>query len=310
MFDPRLRGGCTLCRRKDEAPTGHAFSWLRVAGVVATLLIGFGSLWKYTPLASWVEARATLAREPGPAPAATGAMDAALWERALQFFEPFEFGTREAQTVTGLGVTSYVPRDNLFAAEGRVSGRRPNRSEVLDGLRRLDAALLRYPKRFVRAAGFERLIWLCDVVKDGAAVGALAMPPAKSVVLDPNRFNAGIFHHEMFHMVDYRLYGDAKSQPGWDALNPAGSSYMGLVEYARYLTRGPSAEFGSSVFLTDYARASAQEDRAETFRVLMEEPARAAQARASSAVIDAKARYVVTAVDRLAEGSSVGLGLR
>lgn len=272
----------------------------------------FGAVWRYTSLSHWLEAevRAALGISANHAVDMPGEFDPALWEQALRYWEPFEFDSREAPRVVDLQVATYVPRDNLASIEGRVTGRRPNRDEVVDALHQLDSVLLRYPQRFLRTTGFERLVFLCDIVKDGSPVRGFAMPPAKTLVLDPTAFVPGIFHHELFHMIDYRLNGYPGDQPAWNVLNPAAATYIGMAAYAAKLRAGSGLGHSDPHFITDYARATATEDRAETFRVLMSEPALADERRMKSAAIDAKARYVLAALDRLEVGSSVALGLR
>jgi hypothetical protein len=169
---------------------------------------------------------------------------------------------------------------------------------------------LRYPERFLRASGLERVVWLCEIVKDGAKVRGFALPAARVLVLDPRALSAPIFDHELFHLADYRLHGPSAQQPAWDALNPPGSGYIGLPEYAKELSVGGGRGQLHPHFITDYARAAAEEDRAETFRVLIGERELAQQRRAASPVIDAKARYIINALDELADGSSVALALR
>src|SRR4029077_2351478 len=117
-----------------------------------------------------------------------------------------------------------------------------------------------------------------------------------------------IFDHEMFHLVDYRLHGAAQRQPAWDALNPATVSYVGIERYSKDPRAHEASGSIAAHFVSRYAQASAIEDRAETFRVLMSDPKLAAKQRASDSVIDAKARYIIDALDQLATGSSVALG--
>jgi hypothetical protein len=293
----------------SESP---AFSWLRVISVVALVVSAVFFAWKHTGLPKWAErkARAALGLETKPTATASGAFDPRLWEQALRYWEAFEVDETDAVQVRVLGITSYVPRDNLASIEGRVAGRRPNRHEVLDGQRQLNAVLLRYPERFLHETGFQRLVWLCEIVKDGAPVRGFAIPPAKTLVLDPTHFEPDIFHHEIFHMVDYRLHGDSEEQQAWEALNPPHAAYIGLAAYAEDLRRGQGLGHSNPYFITDYARAAPTEDRAETFRVLMNEPALAKERRAGSSVIDTKAQYILRAVDELASGSSVALSLQ
>ena len=279
---------------------------------IVVVACAFSFAWKHTGLSAWAErkARAALGRETQGAGAEPDELDAQLWEQALRYWESFEVDDPDVAQVRALGIMSYVPLDNLASIEGRVTGRRPSRDEVLDGLRQLNAVLMRYPTRFLRETGFERLVWLCDVTKDGARVDGFAMPAAKALVLDPLRFDPNIFHHEIFHMVDYRLHGDLTNQPAWDGLNPPNAAYIGSAAYADELRRGQGLGHSSPYFITDYARATSAEDRAETFRVLMNEPVLANERKAESSVIAAKAQYILHALDELAGGSSVALSLR
>jgi hypothetical protein len=270
--------------------------------------------WKYTSLAHWaVDVSGTAMGLEKPHPLEMGGeYSPQLWERARKYWEPFELDMPEAAHVRELGIASYVPRDNLTSIEGRVSGRRPTRSEVEDGLQRLDAVLLRYPRRFLMATGFERLVWLCQIVRDGAPARAVALAPGKAVVLDPTGFDPGVFDHEMYHLVDYRLHGYPGDSAAWNALNPANdrAAYIGVAAYAEQLRKGAAMDHDNPFFVSAYASATPAEDRAEVFRVLMRDPKSAKQRRAGSAVIDAKSRYVIDSLDQLASGSSVGLGLR
>lgn len=288
---------------------------MRVVVALAVVLGAFGLCWKYTALSGWAVdfSRAALGLETRRPVDVPGEYAPQLWERARRYWEPFELDVSEAKRLRALGIASYVPRDNLTTIEGSVSGRRPSRSEVEDGLQQLDVALLRYPERFLTATGFERVVWLCQIVRDGAPVRAVALPPAKALVLDPTGFEPGIFHHEMYHLVDYRLHGYPGDQPAWDARNPTGdvrAAYIGVAAYAQVLRQGGGLGHANPFFMTDYAGTTPMEDRAEVFRVLVSDPTLAQERRASSAVIDAKARYVLDSLDRLASGSSVGLGLR
>lgn len=290
----------------------HGLSWQRVAAAVLGVIAALALLFNNPKFSGWVvrATRSALGMDKAARGSLEARFDSNIWEQSLRYWEPFQYDSREAPRVAVLGLSSYVPRDNLASIEGRVQGRRPNRSEVLDGLHALDTVLLRYPERFTHAAGFDRLVWLCDIVKDGAPVSGFALPPARALVMDPTRIDLNIFHHEMFHMVDYQLHGFPDDQPAWDGLNPAGAQYIGLDAYAAELRRGAGLGHADPYFITDYARANAREDRAETFRVCMSDSSLAAQRRANSQVIDAKARYIIAAVDALADGSSIALGLR
>ncbi|HKU39634.1 MAG TPA: hypothetical protein VJR89_15850, partial [Polyangiales bacterium] len=199
-----------------------SLSWQRVLAAVLGVVALVAGLWNYPPFADWAvrSARAALGRQESTAVDNAHELDAQLWERTLQYWEPFQYDAREAARVAALGIASYVPRDNLASIDGRVTGRRPDRSDVLDGLHALDTVLLRYPDRFTRATGFERVVWLCDIVKDGAPVRGVALPPARLLVMDPTAFDLNVFHREMFHMVDYELHGDPGDQPEWKALHP------------------------------------------------------------------------------------------
>jgi hypothetical protein len=302
-FDPRRSQGCARCQAPNAAAN---VSWLRIALVTLALLGLAAWSWQHTSLAErardWARGRSVATRAPE---LAANQIDAALWARALQHWEAFESDPHDSPRLRELGIDVYAPRDNLANIEARVSGRRPSRSEASDVLRQLDRVLLRYPERIVHAAQLAHVVVLCAMVKDGAKAAAFVLPALGTLLVDACNFQPEIVHHEFFHLVDYRLHG-GDAQPAWDALNPPGTRYAGLEAYAK-----DPREHGAPPqhFVSRYAQAAAEEDRAETFRVLMGDPQLAAAKRAADPVIDAKARYLIAALDALAEGSSVALGL-
>jgi hypothetical protein len=303
LYDPRSSRGCVRCGAGSAAPRLRA-SALRVALALCAILGALLLAWQTTPLAAYLR---SWARGPAASAASAGELDPALWSAALQYWEPFAFDEQDAARMRAVGIDVYVPRDNLADILGRVTGRRPNRSDVSALLRALNSVLLRYPERFLHETRLAHCVLLCDLVKDGARTSAFVIPPVQTVVIDACGFSPDIFHHELFHLVDYRLHGTAE-QPAWSALDPNGAHYIGAARYAQLSLA--QLESAPAHFVSAYAQVSPTEDRAETFREWMSDPKRMQQSAAADSVIAAKARYILAELDQLASGSSIALGLR
>jgi hypothetical protein len=87
--------------------------------------------------------------------------------------------------------------------------------------------------------------------------------------MDRPRYLAAVFHHEFFHLVDYRDDGVVYKDDAWAALNPSGFKYG---------TGGKNAQNDKSTtaftdthpgFLTHYGTTGVEEDKAELFAHLI-----------------------------------------
>jgi len=109
-----------------------------------------------------------------------------------------------------------------------------------------------------------------------------------SLIDDPDEVRRS-FHHEVFHLIDYRDDGVVTRDPAWEALNPPGFKYAGggraaLADPA--MTTDPTDKVPG--FVTGYSTSAVEEDKAELFAFLVVHPAYMAKRAATDPVIRAK----------------------
>lgn len=143
----------------------------------------------------------------------------------------------------------------------------------------LAAELGRYPIEYVRAVGLKKIV-LCTILTfDGQRRSAIPDFETDTLYLDvsPKRrsreYLRRVFHHEFFHLVDYRDDGKVYEDEAWAALNR---------EDFQYGKGGKTVQNDSTVsaitdkfpgFLNRYSTAGVEEDKAEIYAYLMVQPA-------------------------------------
>jgi hypothetical protein len=133
-----------------------------------------------------------------------------------------------------------------------------------------------YPLSFLASVGVKRFV-MCEELKYNGqrrrdvpdlASGTLYIDVGDRAV----RRKRHSFHHELWHMVDYHLLGNAfeNHDAEWEECNPPGFSYgtggkhMRTDSSSSQLSSSPSAEF-----LNRYSTSSIAEDKAEVWACLM-----------------------------------------
>jgi len=79
-------------------------------------------------------------------------------------------------------------------------------------------------------------------------------------------YPAHVLHHELFHFIDLKDDGKLYTDDRWAAINPAGFRYKGGGARVRWQSRTLKPTPG---FVSFYAMASVEEDKAETFAYMM-----------------------------------------
>lgn len=157
-----------------------------------------------------------------------------------------------------------------------------------------------YPHAFLEAAGIGRVV-LCESLSYNGqrrrdvpdlASGTLYIDVGDRAV----RRKRHSFHHEFWHMVDYRLLGsrfESAHDAEWAQHNPEGFAYGEGGKHMR-LDGGSSqlASAPSDAFLNRYSTASVAEDRAEVWAALMcySHVLHSASLRAKAELLKARAR--------------------
>ncbi len=151
-----------------------------------------------------------------------------------------------------------------------------------------------YPPALVKNTRLKRVVLCRDLAFSGQLRAAVPDFENDTLFLDVlrgaavRRYVRGVIHHEFFHIVDVRddgvLYGD----DSWKALNPKGF---------RYGSGGAAAQGNSAAslltdllpgFLTPYAATGVEEDKAELFSWMLNDPAIVAGRAEKDMVVAAK----------------------
>src|SRR5690606_19670716 len=120
----------------------------------------------------------------------------------------------------------------------------------------------------------QRIVLCEDLREDVRAIPSL--PNYRhTLLLDvgaPPGFLRRLIHHESFHFVDLADDGTVQRDPTWEALNPPGFVYG----HGGRSMRDPAASEPDPAltgFVTRYAQAALEEDKAEVFAFMMTAPA-------------------------------------
>ncbi len=326
IYDPRLRGGCVLCRREARSapPTGRARTRAFVPALLAlTLLAALGLTYamrqepRAPVLAPALPASATAEKPREPALGALHPLVPSMWAEVVVDFVVADAKQAGVQALLVRGIDVYVPRAAVLDIEqGKLTGVRPSADDVHLATVQVSASLARYSATFLERAGFRHLVLISKLKHKGVEPGAFAMTPAGAMIANPSALTSDdSVQHEFFHFVDYRLHGFPAQSEEWLRHNPAGARYgQGGREMAAR-NRGATRALLQPLrdvpgFVTRYAQADATEDRAEVFALLVAHPQTAAELASADPFIAAKMQFMLTLLDRIEPGSASALGLR
>jgi hypothetical protein len=172
----------------------------------------------------------------------------------------------------------------IFLAEERKSleGINPGADAVEAALPGLRQALAKYPREVPHAAGLSRIILGTKLKASGVHIGGYSNPPSRSLILEiddagQQPFKSITMHHEIFHLIDRAILGQfAKQDLGWARLNGPGFKGYQSGDGWKWMANqqpGKGKPPPESGFVSPYSMSSIQEDKAEVFAHLMEDPA-------------------------------------
>jgi len=133
-----------------------------------------------------------------------------------------------------------------------------------------------YPKRFFDRVGIKRFVMCEDLKYNGQRRRDVPDLSSGTLYIDVGdravRRKRHSFHHELWHMVDYHLLGNAfeSHDAEWCEHNPRGFNYGNGGKFMR--TDSSSSQLSSSPspeFLNRYSTSSIAEDKAEVWASLM-----------------------------------------
>jgi hypothetical protein len=182
-----------------------------------------------------------------------------------------------------------------------LEGTNPTKEAIEEALPALKTALAKYPKEVPHAAGLFKIIFGANLKASGIHIGGYSYPPSRALILeiengDKRAFKSLTLHHEIFHLIDRAILGQfARQDPAWLRLNgPAFKGYQvgdGWNWMAKQ-TAGQPKPVADKGFVSPYSMSSVQEDKAEVFALLMEDPAALANLAQSDPIIRAKAERI------------------
>jgi len=126
----------------------------------------------------------------------------------------------------------------------------------------------------IRHSGTRWVVFCRDVEQGGQKRGAVPAGSGGTLLLDTEGFVSEDFlrvtlHHELFHMIDF-ADGRYRADAEWAGLNPPGARYGRGGRWARDASNALGS--GGPGFVTEYAGAAVEEDKAELFRFLVLAP--------------------------------------
>ncbi len=154
-----------------------------------------------------------------------------------------------------------------------------------------------YPSELVRRTGLRRLVLCTGLSFAGQRRNAVPDFEHHTLYLEVARgaystfYMRTVIHHEYFHMVDYLDDGHLYDDTAWERLNRAGFRYGAGGKHAQD-DNTVSLLIETPGFLTRYAMAGVEEDKAELFAHLMVHPAAVEERARRDTVVAAKVRQM------------------
>jgi hypothetical protein len=150
-----------------------------------------------------------------------------------------------------------------------------------------------YPTRFLEGAGVGFVALCRDVSESGRRHSTMGLVGGRTVLLDTAQYRdegyfRASFHRALFRVIDGLEHGGGDAE--WLALNAPGSAYARTDKYVT----DPVAAAGSGGpgFVTETARESPEDDKAETFRLMLLDNRAVERVAASDAVVERKVRLL------------------
>ena len=168
--------------------------------------------------------------------------------------------------------------------------------------------LARYPEGFLDSAGLERVVLCAGLREAGEPIPSLPNYRA-TLLIDvdaPAPFLRRLVHHEVFHFLDFADDLHVTSDAEWSMLNEPGFRYGA----GGRSVRDPAASLLTSDmpgFLTRYATAAVEEDKAELFAFLMTAPREVGRRAERDAVLGKKVALLEARLGDSFEGLGAGL---
>lgn len=187
-----------------------------------------------------------------------------------------------------------------------INGMTAEEEPVLNYLQVFCDELRVYPSALMPRIGLRRVVLCRDLTLAGRPRGGIAAPELDSFYLDvllgasPGWYQKWHIHHELYHLVDY-ADDSTLNDPAWESLNAAAFSYgSGGASYQSYprWNQHPA----TPGFVTWYAEAAVEEDKAETFAALMLAPLELTRRTSAEPILQRKVDLLKKQLSQLGAG--------
>jgi len=215
---------------------------------------------------------------------------------------PFASSSSATRALSALGVEVVVPERSfeLESGDRTLVGDIVSSEAAERALDTLAVELARYPAAFLNRARLHRLL-LCAQLHEGKeAIPSLPNFHGTLLVdVDADApFLRRLVHHEVFHFADYADDDQLSHDPAWLALN---DHYFVYGDGGRFVRDPGAGRFGAGLpgFVSRYAMSALEEDKAETFAMLMVAPREFAELAAADPILRAKSSAIEAQLRRL-----------
>ena len=162
-----------------------------------------------------------------------------------------------------------------------------------------------YPAAFLESIGLHRLLFCEQLSYGGQERRDVPDLDGGTLYIDVSdralRRSRHAFHHELWHMADYKLRGKLFEQPDaeWEQHNPPTFAYGFGGKFMRTPGSADPPSAPSEHFLNAYSTSSIAEDKAEVWAALMcyRHALNSAPLRAKAALLEARAATLCAALD-------------
>jgi hypothetical protein len=211
-----------------------------------------------------------------------------------------EIATFEA--AYGVRIERALATPDLGTAFGTVDAAPTRSDEIAAYLPILREEAEKLAPSLFRCAGVRKIALVRRLSVAGQARAAVPDWSHRTLVIDVAyaeempAYARWVFHHELFHLLDYADNELIRFDPEWTALNADGFSYGAGGDRAY---RDPEYAYGETPqgFVSRYAMLGAEEDKAETFAAMEMEPDDLAAACAADPVLRAKVALLRARLD-------------
>ena len=194
--------------------------------------------------------------------------------------------TEPSTVVGGVEVLRARGGFELMLGHGVISGDSATDEQRDRATRWVREELGRYPAHFLAFAQLRRVVLCGSLREDRRPIPSLPNYN-NTLLLDADAEEAylrRLIHHEIFHFVDLADDGSVLRDDAWEALNEPEFRYGFGGRAMRDVATAPHP----TGFVSGYATAALEEDKAETFAEMMWAPAAAHERALGDAVLQAK----------------------